>query len=170
MPSTAQGRHKVRSFYNNIIDPESALYTTMDTHAVNATLLSLLGGSDLEVSQNFGSNVSKWTRVGSNMSPLTNGGKGVKGTYPLWGESYRRAAEEISQRDGGRLVLPREMQSVTWEGIRALISPEQKRDNSLRAVVSELKSKYYAEKLTANELREAIYEAVGGFDPIPWNE
>ena len=53
-------QHKVRNFYNNIVDPMYAQNNpsigdiTADTHAVAADLMKPLGGSALEVTHNFG--------------------------------------------------------------------------------------------------------------------
>ena len=48
-------RHKIRSFYNNIITPMSTEgHSTIDTHAVAAVHLKPLSGKSLEVDHNFG--------------------------------------------------------------------------------------------------------------------
>ena len=95
-------KHKVRNFYNNIIAPGSAEgHVTIDTHAVAAALMRPLAGTSLEVKHNFGSPAGK------------DIGVGVSGTYPLYAEAYRQAAAKAG-------VLPREMQSITWEAIRGM--------------------------------------------------
>ena len=94
-------QHKVRNFYNNIIAPFSKDGSiTADTHAVAAALMRALAGTSQEVKDNFGSSGKDATM-------------GVNGTYALYAEAYRRAAAEMG-------VLPREMQSVTWEAIRGM--------------------------------------------------
>jgi len=100
---------KVRSFYNNIFDPDSDLgFTTIDTHATAAALMRPLSGADLEVTQNFGG-------VGSASSAES----GNVGMYPIIQEAYRRAALEMG-------VQPREMQSITWEAVRGLFESAKK--------------------------------------------
>jgi hypothetical protein len=102
--------HKVRNFYNNIVDPSNPQDVTIDTHAVAAAHLRPLAGKDKEVLDNFGA-----------------GGKhsqtGIYGTYPIYAEAYRRAAKAIG-------VLPRELQSVVWEHIREMFSEEFKSEKS----------------------------------------
>ena len=102
--------HKVRNFYNNIISPNSKNgHVTIDTHAVAAIQLMPLGGGALDVEKNFGAGFS-------------NVASGLSGTYALNHEVYVRAAAE-------RGLLPREMQSITWERVRSLYSAEFKRSD-----------------------------------------
>ena len=97
------GEHKVRNFYNNIFNPNDPRFATIDTHAVAAALLTPFGGSDHPVAMNFG------REKGSAGSDVT----GISGSYPIYLEAYKVAAQE-------RGVLPREMQSITWEAVRGL--------------------------------------------------
>src|SRR5690606_4465759 len=89
-------QHKIRSFYNNIIAPTNDSDVTIDTHAVAAALMRPLSAATTEVGHNFG--------TGTANSSIT----GNSGMYGLYAEAYRRAAAE-------RGILPREMQSITWE-------------------------------------------------------
>ena len=106
--SDALGKmHKVRNFYNNIAYPNSANgYATMDTHAIAAGMFFPVGGNNPITASGLGG------------SPVS-GPNGLYGTYPLFLEGYTRAAKK-------RGVLPREMQSITWEQIRTLFTNKSK--------------------------------------------
>jgi|HubBroStandDraft_4_1064222.scaffolds.fasta_scaffold00193_4 hypothetical protein len=102
------GGHKVRSFFNNIIAPWSQKGdVTSDTHAVAAALLRPLGAGSPEAASGMGA-----------ASP-GNAETGLNGFYPHVAEAYRRAAAEAG-------VLPRELQSITWEALRGLWSAREK--------------------------------------------
>ena len=102
--------HKVRNFYNNIISPNSPNgHATIDTHAVAANELMPLGGGAEDVARNFGKGMSQAS-------------SGLSGTYALNHEVYVRAADKVG-------LLPREMQSITWERVRSLFSAEFKRSD-----------------------------------------
>jgi hypothetical protein len=102
------GGHKVRSFFNNIIAPWSRKGdVTSDTHAVAAALLRPLGAGAPEAASGMGA-----------ASP-THNETGAQGFYPFVAEAYRRAAEKAG-------VLPREMQSITWEALRGRWTPGEK--------------------------------------------
>jgi hypothetical protein len=100
------GSHKVRNFYNNILDPNNpAGHVTIDTHAVAAGLMRALSGKASEVLDNFGG-------IGSSET-------GVKGMYPLYAEAYRAAAAELG-------IQPRQLQSIVWEEVRNMFPEELK--------------------------------------------
>ena len=145
--SEAMGQgHKVRSFYNNIIAPWSRKGdVTIDTHAVAAALLRPLGSSAPEVSQGMGQSGSK------------NSINGSSGLYPDVAEAYRRAADRISKRTGQEL-LPRELQSITWEALRGLWSPKQK---STKAVVNKANKTWQDYKDGTKTQAEAQQEILG---------
>ena len=144
------GANKVRNFYNNIFDPDSDLgFVTIDTHAVAAGLLKPLGGSAFEVSHNFGTKGSS--------SKIT----GLNGVYSLYEEAYRRAANE-------RGVLPREMQSITWEAVRGLFRPEYKSQKSNVKVVDNIWKQYNKKLITLDQAREAVYEHAQDINPPDW--
>jgi hypothetical protein len=157
--------HKVRSFYNNIVDPKShGEHVTIDTHAVAAALLRPLSGTSTEVLHNFGSTVPAERGVANAKgSSLT----GISGTYGIYAEAYRRAAE-------ARGILPREMQSITWEAVRGLFKPSFKTGEKRLAKAGGLGTidaiwKDYAKgKYDLTETRERIKAAAGGITPPDW--
>jgi len=100
--SAALGKqHKVRSFYNNIAQPNSPMGdVTIDTHAIgNALGRYSIAGTSPETSDVLG---------GSPSSSRT----GMRGTYPLAQQSFTN----VSNRRGS---LPRKIQSKVWTGRRA---------------------------------------------------
>lgn len=143
------GEHKVRNFYNNIFNPSDARFATIDTHAVAAALLRPLAGADKPVADNFGKT------GGTNVT-------GVSGTYPIYFEAYKRAAE-------ARGILPREMQSITWEAVRGLF-PDTFKTKENKAALAELWSQADKGKLTTSQAREKVTEMAGGIrHPDWWN-
>jgi hypothetical protein len=148
-------QHKVRNFYNNIYDPTNpAGYVTIDTHAVAAGLLRPLSGNSREVSHNFGSNVLG--EVGPKNSSVT----GVQGTYGLYAEAYRRAAQE-------RGVLPREMQSITWEAVRGLF-PDTFKNAKNNELVDSIWVKYRKGQISQEEARNEVLKSAGGINAPEW--
>ena len=147
--------HKVRNFYNNIYapnDPSGAV--TIDTHAVAAGLLRPLSGNSREVAHNFGSNMKG--EVGPANSSIT----GVQGTYGLYAEAYRRAAQE-------RGVLPREMQSITWEAVRGLF-PDTFKTATNADKIDGIWLQYRKGKLSQDEARNEVFNAAGGINAPEW--
>ena len=148
-------QHKVRNFYNNIYDPTNpAGYVTIDTHAVAAGLLRPLSGASTEVAHNFGSNVLG--AVGPKNSSVT----GVQGTYGLYAEAYRRAAQD-------RGVLPREMQSITWEAVRGLF-PDTFKNAKNSELVDSIWLKYRKGQISQTEARDEVFRAANGINPPEW--
>lgn len=148
-------QHKVRNFYNNIYDPTNpAGYVTIDTHAVAAGLLRPLSGSSTEVAHNFGSNVLG--QVGPKNSSVT----GVQGTYGLYAEAYRRAAQE-------RGVLPREMQSITWEAVRGLF-PDTFKNAKNSQLIDSIWLKYRKGQISQTEARNEVFKSANGISPPEW--
>jgi hypothetical protein len=148
-------QHKVRNFYNNIYAPgDPAGHVTIDTHAVAAGLLRPLSGNSREVKHNFGSNVKG--EVGPKNSSIT----GVQGTYGIFAEAYRRAAQE-------RGILPREMQSITWEAVRGLF-PETFKNPTNSQVIDNIWLQYRKGKLSLEEARNEVLRTAGGIDAPEW--
>ena len=142
--------HKVRSFYDNILLPNNPENgdVTIDTHAVAAALMLPLAGSDVPVAHNFGQGVP-----GSSVY-------GTSGTYGIYADAYRLAAQE-------RGILPREMQSITWEAIRGLFTPEFKTTQN-KKLVENLWKEYKSGKVTLDETRQRIVDTAGGIRNPSW--
>jgi hypothetical protein len=93
-------KHKVRSFYNNMLDPNSPNDdATIDTHAGGAAWLYPFGAKDKQVKQLMGGGGGE---PGSSVT-------GIKGSYPFYADAYREFAHET-----GVLKHGREAQSVLW--------------------------------------------------------
>ena len=141
-------RHKVRSFYNNILNPMSDRGdVTIDTHAVAAGLLQPLGGSAPEVSHNLGTM--------GDTSAIT----GVMGSYGILADAYREAAAEVG-------ILPREMQSITWEAVRGLFANFKNPKNVKR--VKDIWKKYDKGTISLDEARGEINAIAGGINRAAW--
>ncbi|CAB4146764.1 hypothetical protein UFOVP496_14 [uncultured Caudovirales phage] len=144
--------HKVRSFYNNIYAPNSLLpFLTSDTHQVAADLMEPLGSSAIEVSHNFG--------TGKGVGVV--GPQGLKGTYWMHAEAVVRAARE-------RGLIPREMQSITWEAIRGLFKDTFKQDEKNLESVRDLWDRYRNGEATYEETFESIVKLAAGFTEPSW--
>jgi hypothetical protein len=151
-------QHKVRNFYNNIYAPgDPAGHVTIDTHAVAAGLLRPLSGNSREVMHNFGSGMLG--EVGPKNSSIT----GVQGTYGLYAEAYRRAAQE-------RGILPREMQSITWEAVRGLYPDTFKSQAKNVEQIDNIWLQYRKGKLSLEEARNEVLRAAGGINAPEWEQ
>ena len=134
-------QHKVRSFYNNIVDPQSKDgHVTMDTHAIAALLWQALSGASRAVTQNFGG-----------AGTASSGILGVNGLYPAFAEAYRALAAELE-------MLPRQVQSITWEAIRILFPAKWKSQKSNVAKVDKVWQDYRDGTITADDARTRIFE------------
>jgi hypothetical protein len=143
-------QHKVRSFYNNILSPEAGVDVTIDTHAVAAALLRPLSQSTNEVNHNF-----------SGTGSSSNSATGIRGTYALYADAYRRAAELKG-------VLPREMQSIVWEGVRAMFPQAKRGQPSYTVQFDEIWQEHKDGKLTESEARARIFDAAGAIPAPEW--
>jgi hypothetical protein len=149
-------RHKVRNFYNNLLDPNGPHGdVTIDTHAVAAALLRPLSGNSLEVAHNFANYPGKGLPSAGG-SALT----GIQGTYPLYAEAYRRAAQELG-------LLPRQLQSITWEAVRGLFQDSWKTDKNT-AIINGIWDRYKQGKIDLDQARQNILKAAGGIAPPTW--
>jgi hypothetical protein len=158
--SNAMGEaHKIRNFYNNILLPSlDKLAVTIDTHAVAAGLLRPLASKDLEVANMLGAKPK-----GKGFASIKNSSvAGISGLYGIYAEAYRRAAK-------ARGVLPREMQSITWEAIRGLY-PKEIKQPKFKQQINDLFKAYENGKISIDELRTKIFDKAGGIDPPSWAE
>lgn len=138
--------HKVRNFNNNIVDPSAPWAVTMDTHAVAADTLSPLGGEAQQVKDNFGASGG-------------NSLLGISGTYPIHHEAYTQAANELG-------VLPRALQSITWDGVRTLFPKSTKR--KLQPLVEDIWRRKDEGEINHAQALEAIHQLAGGFRMPEW--
>ena len=141
--------HKVRNFYNNILHPNSAEgHVTIDTHAMGAALIKAVSGASLEVKHLFGA-------AGSNVWT------GASGSYGLVADAYREAAKR-------RGILPREMQSITWEAVRGLFPWTIKKQ--LAPKVDAVWADVRQGKLTIAKARQKIFAMSGGINRFAWEQ
>jgi len=142
--------HKIRNFNNNIIDPMSEDGdVTIDTHAVAAALLIPLSGNSKEVKQNFG--------TGTGNSPAL----GIKGLYFAYADAYALAAKESG-------LLPRQIQSITWEAVRGLYTASFKGNKKNVEDIKQIWKKYEDGEITIDEARELAKERAGGVNKPTW--
>jgi len=145
--------HKTRNFYNNIINPWSEDgHLTIDTHAVRAAHLKAFDGHDVAVAHNFGTSNTGVPQ------PPSNAPVGVKGTYPIHEEAYRNVAKEKG-------VRPNQAQSVLWEGIQSLLG-ENPQEHA--QAINDIWRQVGDGKLTPEQARQEIINAVGGFKKPEW--
>ena len=140
--------HKIRSFYNNIANPlDEKGSATIDTHAVAALFLQPFSGASIPVSHNFGvmSSKTKGVEGSASVGPL-----GSKGMYGINYEAYVMAAREAG-------VLPREMQSITWEAVRGLFTPEFKTKENV-AYIENVWNNYRNGKITIDQARQEVMD------------
>jgi hypothetical protein len=144
------GNHKVRSFHNNIVSPDAPQGDiTIDTHAIAAAHMRPLGASDPVVGTGLG--------TGGSSSAVT----GSKGAYGIYHEAYRRAADELG-------IQPRQLQSIAWEAIRGVFSPEAKRNASLVEENADIWRGFRDGKYSADEARRMVMDHAGGMKPPSW--
>jgi hypothetical protein len=182
------GEHKVRNFYNNIVAPNAMSGdVTIDTHAVAAAWLMPMSASSIEVAQNFGTSgkptkpekgasqkrwdaykrkLDRWnseTDFGR-LTTSSSGKHGFSGLYGLYADAYREAAAQAG-------VLPREMQSITWEAVRGLFEKTQKGGNkSLDGDVQGAWGDFHeSTDGDINATREAVLQLAGGIAAPVWS-
>ena len=153
--------HKVRNFFNNIAAPNASGKgvfdddVTIDTHAVGASLIRAVSGKSEEVKNAFGGGVT-----GRGRNTKSSAISGVQGSYPIYAEAYRQAARE-------RGVLPREMQSITWEAVRGLFPDSFKTKKNMENIDTIWRN-HDAGKITLDVARQQVLELAGGINAPDW--
>ncbi|HUX79443.1 MAG TPA: hypothetical protein VMW10_06855, partial [Alphaproteobacteria bacterium] len=142
-------QHKVRNFFVNISNPNDTNAVTIDTHAVAAALLKPLAGSDAEVSTNLS-------------GPPRSASTGLVGSYPVMADAYRELSKELG-------ILPRELQSITWEAVRGLYKASFKTAKNKKAI-NEIWEKYKNGEININQLYEEVNTKAGGISKPVWYE
>jgi hypothetical protein len=140
--------HKVRSFFNNLSavgDPRSV---TVDTHNVGGAHFRPMGGTAREVRQVMGKT------PGSNLT-------GITGLHPL----YRDAVTEAARVRG---LVPHEAQSLSWEAIKGLFSPAQRRNPAFKDAVSGLWQEYATGRISLDEAQSRVFDLAGGLAAPAW--
>jgi hypothetical protein len=146
------GNHKVRSFFNSIVAPNAPHDDiVIDTHASAAAHLRPLSGNDPQTALDLG------------MTGSASNATGSKGTYGLVHEAYRRAAERLG-------LLPRQLQSITWEGVRGLFPAEDKRNDDYLAANRDIWQAFRNGRMTPDEARRAVFDHAGGINPPSWHQ
>ena len=122
---------------------------TIDTHAVAAALLKPLSGKSKQVSYNFGGASSVST--------------GMTGTYPVYADAYRELANELG-------ILPREVQSITWEAGRGLFKAAFKSNKSNEQKIDNVWKQYDSGSISLKEAQSKIDKLAGGISTPVWYE
>ena len=89
------------------------------SHAIAAAELKPYSNTSKEVNENFGTGASESKPIG------------ISGTYYAYAEAYKLAAERVG-------LLPREMQSITWEAVRIMFSDSFKRNKELTSKIDSI--------------------------------
>lgn len=127
--------HKVRSFYNNILNPADPNHeVTVDTHHYGVA-----NGHPWGISSPFIASGSK-----SLTAAPSNAKTGATGTYALVVQATRQATDAYNSRHGTS-ITPNQMQSIVWEQHR-----------------SEFPSKIRADKNMVNEINAARSDRATG--------
>jgi predicted ABC-type ATPase len=115
-------RHKVRSFYNNIVAPRASTEdVTVDTHAVGAALLRSPSGAEtpvmhaLHLTPPSNAKPPGWKASGKSAK------LGLSGNYAIYADAYREAAHELG-------IVPQQLQAIAWQAKRDLFAKIDKAD------------------------------------------
>jgi hypothetical protein len=134
--------HKVRSFFNNILDPHSPNQdVTVDTHQVRASLMR--GDVAAAVNQNFGNN-KKALGMGAAANTVNS-----KGTYGFYADATRTAAKHLGVSDAQMV------QAATWNVARNLFGETS--DNA-NAAIEGIWKDYHDSKISQSEAQEKVWK------------
>jgi phage-related protein (TIGR01555 family) len=152
------GEHKVRSFYNNILDPASDNGdVTMDTHAVGAALLRALGGTDVPVAHSLGTEPKNGNKPADWVAAKGSSISGASGTYGLWADAYRELAAELDPP-----IPPRVLQSITWEAKRRLFDEDMAKD--IPDKVEAVWHSYHDGHISLSDAQQQVLTLAGGME------
>jgi hypothetical protein len=152
------GRHKVRPFYNNILDPNSKNRdVTVDTHAIGASWLSPHTASHVSVVHSLGLPINKKKLPAGAMTTKNSASTGISGAYPIYADAYREAAEHLSKEHNIELHA-RQLQSIAWEAKRRMFG-EKTTGKKVKAAVSEIWDKHHNGELSHEEAQHAVVHA-----------
>ena len=144
------GGHKIRNFYNNIVDPFHPFDTTIDTHAVSGAMGIPYSQSGIPVGHAFGGGAIPGVVAGSAKSG------GANGTYGLFADAYRDAAQNKG-------LLSQALQSPIWEIVRETFPRSGAGKAKLQG---EIETKIMAPLkkglITPDQAREQIIDAATG--------
>ena len=139
-------QHKVRNFFNNIEVPFSDMGDiTVDTHAIAVGNMRPLAGSDTLTQHGLGA-MFKSTPTGA------------RGNYGQQADNYRAVAQEYG-------YLPRETQSITWEGIRGLFTNKSAQAKRNAEAIWQAHSRG---DITQQQALNMLEEQAGGFTMPGW--
>jgi len=150
-------QHKVRSFFNNIMFPNGGWGdTTIDIHAAGGGMFNAFSSKDPIPD-------SVTSSGGAGGSDIT----GLTGMYPLFADAFRAAAAQRTRADGD-VLFAREMQSITWESVRAIISAEFKRAETgkrkagKKIELDQIWEEFQNGNITQRQAQDRILNAAGG--------
>jgi hypothetical protein len=151
-------KHKVRSFYNNIENPNYPFFgdVTADTHQVAAAQMRPLSGASPAVQHNLASG-----GAAGSMNVPSSDITGVQGTYGLTADATRRMAAEYG-------LIPRAAQSATWEPVRELFSAKFKSNPKNTEAVDNIWRAYDRGDISIEQARDAVFNFAGGIGTPSW--
>jgi hypothetical protein len=158
--------HKVPNFSNNLTDPYDPRWWTSDTHNIGGSFFQPMGGEHPFVKVGLGQQKSGKDLKGAfagqpGFAGIADAATGISGTYPLYHEAGQRAAARVGR-------IPNQVQSISWESIKGLFSPAQRRDAALMRNVHEVWSAYERGGIPFEEAQHRVFDMAGGVRPPDW--